>query len=526
MKPFDATGAFCAAHNRDSLRRAAVRGAGVTVFSQSAGFAIQMIATIVLARLLTPSDFGLVAIVTTFSLLLMNFGLNGFTEAVVQRETIDHSLASNVFWINMAVGLVLTLAFAAAGELMGRVYGDNRVAPVAMAMSATILLGALSGQHLALLKRSLSFSALSANDVLARTVAVTVSIVLGWAGWGYWALVAGAIALPLTSGIGAWVRCRWIPSAPRKGVGTRAMVRFAMNTYGHFAANYCTRNLDNILVGWFFGPHSLGLYKKAYDLCVLPVGQLSEPLHAVAVPTLSRLSGDPERHIRYILRVLSTIALIGMGLSGALTLVGRDLILVLLGPQWAESGRIFSFFAPGIGAMLLYLTYGWIHLSLGRAERLFRWGIVEFVVTALLFLLGLAWGPEGIAAAWVVSFWILTIPALWYAGRPAGLRIAPVVGIVWRSALASAFAAGTTAVMIPLVPSLAIASSLAGLAVRISETCLLFGGLYLTAVIVLHRGRAPLSQFAALFRELLPGRFSGSSSRVAVAVETSPTAAT
>ena len=165
-----------------------------------------------------------------------------------------------------------------------------------------------------------------------------------------------------------------------------------MNTYGHFAANYCTRNLDNFLVGWFFGPQSLGFYKKAYDLCVLPVAQLSDPLNSVAMPVLSRLAADPERYRRYALRALSTLAFVGMGLGAGLALAGKDLILVVLGPRWEESGKIFTFFAPGIGAMLIYFAYSWIHLSLGRPDRLLRWGLVEFTVIGLLFVLVAAVG--------------------------------------------------------------------------------------------------------------------------------------
>src|SRR4030081_2497308 len=105
------------------VRRLAVRGAGVTVLSQSLGFAVQMIATIVLARLLTPADFGLVAMVTTFSLLLLNCGLNGFTEAIIQRDTIDHHLLTNLFWINAGAGILLTIAFAVSGPLIARFYG-------------------------------------------------------------------------------------------------------------------------------------------------------------------------------------------------------------------------------------------------------------------------------------------------------------------------------------------------------------------------------------------------------------------
>ena len=509
MKPFDANGAFRGAVDGDGLRRLAVRGAGVTVLAQSLGFAIQMIATVVLARLLTPADFGLVTMVTTFSLLLMNFGLNGFTEAVLQREEIDHALASNLFWINVGLGFLLTIGFAAAGPLLARFYGDLRVAAVAVAMSVTIFFTCLSVQHLALLKRAMRFSDVSANDILARTVSVALSIFLARAGWGYWALVAGAVAIPLATSAGAWALCRWVPGLPRRGVGTGPMVRFAINTYGRFTANYLTRNLDNLLVGWRFGPQPLGFYKKAYDLFVLPANQLSAPLTTVAVSTLSRLTGDSIQYRRYYLSALSLMAFVGMGLGADLTLVGKDLILLLLGPQWEESGRIFTFFGPGIGIMLLYYTHGWIHLSIGRADRWFRWGIVEFTVTGLLFLLGLRWGPVGIAVAWATSFWILTIPALWYAGRPARLGIASVIAAVWKYPLASALAGCTSAVIIQGIPPFVAASGAVGAVARIVMISLLFGVLYLGAVILLHRGCAPLYHVAGLLQEMIPwGRFS------------------
>jgi len=516
VKPFDANGAFRGVVDGDGLRRLAIRGAGVTVLAQSLGFAIQMIATVVLARLLTPADFGLVIMVTTFSLLLMNFGLNGFTEAVLQREEIDHALASNLFWINVGLGLLLTIGFAAAGPLLARFYGDLRVAAVAVAMSVTIFFTCLSVQHLALLKRAMRFSVISANDIFARAVSVAVSILLAQMGWGYWALVAGAVALPLATSIGALTLCRWVPGLPRRGVGTVPMVRFAMNTYGRFTANYFTWNLDNLLVGWRFGPQPLGFYKKAYDLFVLPTNQLSAPLTTVAVATLSRLTGDSIQYRRYYFSALSLMAFVGMGLGADLTLVGKDLVLVLLGPQWEESGRIFTFFGPGIGIMLLYYTHGWIHLSIGRADRWLRWGVVELTVTGLLFLLGLPWGPVGIALAWVASFWILTIPALWYAGKPARLGIASVISAVWKYPLASALAGCTSAVIIQGIPPFVAASGAVGAVARIVMISLLFGALYLGAVILLHRGCAPLYLVARLLREMVPwGRLSTSSPAIA-----------
>src|SRR5438876_8702539 len=144
-KPFDVDGVFRIA--ADEVPRLALRGAGVTIFSSVLGLSIQVISTVTLARLLTPADFGLVAMVTTFSLLLMNFGLNGFTEAILQREKIDHFLASNLFWINIGLGALLTIAFAAAAPLLAWFYGEPRVTGVGIAIALTILFTSVSVQH-------------------------------------------------------------------------------------------------------------------------------------------------------------------------------------------------------------------------------------------------------------------------------------------------------------------------------------------------------------------------------------------
>jgi len=506
MRPFDADGRFRPAAAGHVLKRLAVRSAGVTVASQMLLFGIQMIATIVLARLLRPSDFGLLTIATTFSLLLMNCGLNGFTEAVIQKETIDMRLATNVFWLNAALGLLLAMAFAASGPALARLYGEPRLAPVVVAMSSTIFLTSLSVQHLALLKRAMRFSVVASTDIAGRIASVLVSIALASAGWGYWALVAGTIACSLTTTLSAWVSCRWIPGLPARGSDTRSIVRFAINTYGRFAANYVTVNLDNLLVGWRFGPASLGIYKKAYDLFVLPTNQLSAPLTSVAVSALSRVAHDEEQFRRNFLNVFSTLAFIGMGLGGCLTLIGDDSVLLLLGPQWKESGRLFTFFGPGIRMMLLYGTHGWIHLSVGRPDRWLRWGIVELSVTGLLFIAGLSFGPAGIAAAWVASFWILTFPALWYAGQPVHLGVVALIGAVWRYIVASASAAAASILAMQAIGISAVTETPIAALSRIVEVSSLFLATYLLAVVLLHGGLTPLSRVARLLKDILPGR--------------------
>jgi PST family polysaccharide transporter len=506
MTPFDASGAFRPIAEGNELRRLAVRGAAATVSAQALMLAVQVVSTVVLARLLTPGDFGVVAMVTTFSMLLMSFGTSGFSEAVIQPEEMNRSLASNLFWITFAIGLILTIGFAAAGSLLARFYRNPLVTHVAVGMSVAIFTAAAPVMHLALLKRAMRFAAVSANEVVARAANTAVAILLALRGWGYWALVTGIVAQGLSTTIGAWWLCRWIPSLPRRGVGTRAVLRFAANVYGRFSANYFARNFDNLLVGWQFNAAALGFYKKAYDLFALSANQLTAPLSNVALAALSRLNQDPVRFRRYLANTLGIVAFVGMAAGADLTLVGKDVVRLVLGPKWSESGRLFELFGPGIGIMLIYSTVGWIHLSIGKPGRWLRWTLVESAATALLFVLALPWGPAGIAVAWSVSFWTLSIPAFWYAGRPIRLGVSSLIAVVWKYATASLLAGLATAAIIRGTPFWGTppgANAALGAIIIISA---LFVTLYLGTVILLHWGLAPLRQLARLLRELAPSQ--------------------
>jgi O-antigen/teichoic acid export membrane protein len=506
LKPFDSNGDFHPIATGQGMRRTAIRGVGITIFASGASFVVQIGATVILARLLTPTDFGIVTMVTTFSLLFCSFGLNGFTELILQREKVTDSLASNLFWANVGISVFLTISFVAIGPLLSRFYHNSLVAGVATGMSLTILIGSLGWIHLALLSRAMKFRAVSIINIVARFLSVICSIVLAVLGWGYWALVAGQVAVSLATVIGAWWMCRWMPRFPRRAQDTGSSIRFAINVYSHYAFNYVTRNTDNLLVGWRFSAQTLGFYKKAYDLFVLPESQLIAPISSVVVTTLSRLTGDRAQYQRYLLSGISVLAFVGMGIGIDITLVGKDVIRFLLGPGWDESGRIFSLFGPGIGVMLLYGTHGWIHLSTGRPDRWFRWGLIEFLCTVALFVMALPWGPAGIALAWTISYLILLLPAFWYAGNPIELRLASVVGAVWKPFFASAVAGVSAVVVLHILPVVVGFSGALAAFVKLVGDSLLFFALYIVAIISLYGGMGPISQTFNLVREVMPDR--------------------
>ena len=509
MRPFDANGAFHPILGGDGLRRAAVRGAGVMIFAEGASFVAQVGATLVLARLLTPNDFGVVTMVTTFSLLFYSVGLNGFTELILQCDDLHEALASNLFWINIGIGALLTVGFAALGHLLSLFYNDPTVRHVTEGMSLTIIAGSFSVIHLALLKRAMRFTSVSANRVFARVFSFVLAIALAAMGWGYWALVAGYISQEVMISIGAWYLCRWAPRLPHRTQGTGSAVKFAANVFLHFGFSYSSGNIDNLLVGWRFGASALGFYKKAFDIFYLPANQLLSPMSSVAIATLSRFNRDREQYQRYFLLGVSVLAFLGMGIGADLTLVGRDLIRVLLGPNWTETGRIFAFFGPGIGVMLLCNTHGWIHLSIGRPDRWFRWGVIEFFCTVGLFVIGLHWGPEGVALAWTTSYFILMLPAFWYAGAPVNFGVGPILAVIWKFFVASILAGGSVIWIVHNLGGITDAPGVFGAIARLVSMSLLFFALYIAAVIALHRGFEPIRQATRLIQNIRPQRSTG-----------------
>jgi O-antigen/teichoic acid export membrane protein len=504
MKPFQSDGAFYPITTGKGLRRAAVRGAGTALAGQASSFVIGLGSVAVLARLLTPADFGIVTMVTTASLLFRSFGQNGFTELVVQHEDLTHSLAGNLFCVELGIGMLLTVLFAGSGPLLARFYHNAAVAHVAEAMSLTIGFGCVGWIHLGLLQRAMQFRTTAIINFIGQLVLVIVSIVSAVAGYHYWALVWGSIAQSVTVAAGAWLACRWIPSWPHGTAGTGKGVRFALNVYSHFAFSYLTRNVDNVLVGWKYGGRALGFYKRAYDLFVLPEQQLLSPMAAVVLSTLSRVNQDRGQFQRYFLRVISVLAFLGMGVGADFALVGKDIIRFLLGPGWEEAGHIFALFGPGIGVMLLYDTHGWIHLSIGRPERWIQWALVEFTCTASLFLLMLHWGPSGIAVAWTCSYFLLMIPGFWFAGKPIGLSVGAIVAVIWRFFFASVLAGAATALIVSVMPSFVMFDSAAAALARMTSVSLMFSGLYIGCIIVLHGGLKPVSETLGLLRDFLP----------------------
>lgn len=486
------------------LKRLAIRGTGAAVFAQTFNHGIQIVGTIILARILTPGDFGLVTMVIVISLLLANFGGNGFTEAIIQEERINHSQISTLFWINTGISTALTLLFIALAPVLASIYKDQRIVMITVIFGISIIITGLATQHLALLKRRMQFYRTSANSIVAILISFIVSIAMALLGFGYWSLIARHFCYTVSITIGAWLLCSWRPGLPKKFKQVKTLVKFALNVYGNFCINYLSRNIDKVLIGKFHGSIQLGQYDRAYHLSSMLHNQLTVPIANVAVATLSRLRNDPEKCLQYFVKVLSIIAFIGMPLSAIFTLIGQDLILLILGNQWTLAGHIFIAFGPMIGIMLLYGTHTWLHYSMGRADRLFKWSIVGTMVTVVFFFIGIPFGALGVAVACSASYYVLIIPGLLYAGQPIQLKLSHILSAVWKC-FTAAFLSGLLCFYIYSSTLISEVFLELNIIIRLLATSFFCMSLYLIMIIILYQSFSPILQFIIVLRDMVPG---------------------
>ena len=407
------------------LKGRSVRGGAVTIAAEATRFFLRMGSVAVLARLLTPQDYGLIAMVTAVTGFVMMFKDMGLSMATVQRAKVNHAQISTLFWFNVLLSLGLMLVTAALAPAIAWFYGESRLVWITLALAGAFIFGGLTFQHQALLRRQMRFGSLGFIQIMSMLAGIITAIIASFYGAGYWALVLMELTMAMTIVIGVWIACPWRPGLPIRRSGVRSMLAFGGNLTGFNFLNYFARNADNVLIGKFCGSGPLGLYSKAYGLLMLPIQQIRGPISSVATPALSRLQGDPERYRRYYYRAVNLVAYITMPLVAVMAALSGQIIRIVLGQQWTGAANIFkvlafaAIFQPVIG------TTGWVYISLGQTKRMMHYGLISAPTFIASFIVGLPWGALGVATSYTFcSVIVLTIPTLFLAFRYSPVNIA------------------------------------------------------------------------------------------------------
>lgn len=478
----------------------AARGGAVTMVSQGLRFGLLLLTTAVLGRLLTPKDYGLVgmvAIVMGFVALFKDLGL---AAATIQREELSQREVSTLFWLNLGFSLGVALLTAAVAPLVAWFFGEPRLTAITMTYAVGFIFGGFAIQHEALLRRRMRFAALAGANLAALIVNAAVTVALAWLGFGYWALVCGQLALGLAYAVCLWSVCGWRPGRPGRLSEVRALLAFGRDLTGFTIVNYFSRNLDNLLIGRVWGAVPLGFYAKAYQLLLLPLDQVNEPVTAVAVPALSRLGDDPERYRRAYLRLLEKVAMATMPLMAFMIASSDWIVRVVLGPQWSATARIFMLL--GISGLFQPVanTTGWLLISQGRGRHLAQWGLIGGFISVAAIVAGLPWGPAGVALSYSLARVLVFDPLLyWWVGREG-----PVHALDFYRAIvpAAAAAACVLAALFGLRQWALFTSPLAQLA----AAALVAGVVAPTVLLAIPAGRRALRDAGQVLLILKPGR--------------------
>jgi O-antigen/teichoic acid export membrane protein len=412
-------------HLQKDLAGRSTRGGAVTLSAQVVKFVVSTAATILLARLLVPQDYGLIGMVAILTSFLGMFQYMGLSTATIKWSELDHRQVSTLFWLNMGLSAAIMLVALAGAPLLAWFYKEPRLVGITAGYAVTIFLTGLTIQHEAILMRQMRFTAVAIIEITAMTVGLCAAIVAAWYGAGYWALVLNQMVLAVVAIIGLWTACKWRPGLPGRSKDIRSLISYGGNLTGFNVMNYLSHNLDNALIGKFWGAYQLGVYSRAYQLLLMPMAQINSPLVSVAVPALSRLADSPERYRNAYLRVLEKIAMVTM--PGVIFMIATSdwLVLFLLGPQWRDTGRIFMLL--GVAAMIQPVTRTvlWLFTTQGRAREMFKWGFISSGVGVISIVAGLPWGATGVAAAYAATDLCVTTPLLfWYVGRRGPVRSA------------------------------------------------------------------------------------------------------
>jgi O-antigen/teichoic acid export membrane protein len=428
------------------LRGLILRGFGWKAASQVLGQAIALVATLTLAHLLSPHDYGLAAMALVLGSLGAMLSDLGLGTALIQRPTLTEEQRSTAFWATVGIGLALTLGTAAAAGLIARAYHEPAVEPLIAVFSLNFVLSALGSTQGALLIRDLRFRALELRTLVASVVAVVAAIVAAVLGAGAWALIVQGLVMTGVSTVLLWASSPWRPRLLWSRRSFAEMRGLSGAVFGTNVLFYLNRNVDNVLISRFLGPAALGLYSLAYNAMLIPLLRLVSPIGQVLFPAFSRM--EDERAVGALwLRVTRVTAAITVPAFVGLAVVAPDLVDVLLGPKWDGTVRILQVLAwVGILQAVAWETQG-VLTALGRARTIVRYATVSAALTITAFAIGVTQGLVAVAVAYAIVTTVLTPFYLRLGIRATGLRAADFV----RSLAPIAGAAATMGVALVLL---------------------------------------------------------------------------
>lgn len=388
-----------------SIKKSIGTGILYTALAKYSNIVVSIIVTAVLARLLTPPEYGIVAIVMvfiTFFTYLADFGIG---PALIQNKDLDKEDVESIFSVSIIIAMALSALFYLCAGLISRFYNNPELLNIARWLSLSVLIFTMNVVPSALNKKELKFKQLGIISVIVQVVSGILAVVLALLGFSYYALIFRAIVSGLFLFIGSYYLNPVRLSFHIRWSAILKIWRFSTYQFLFNFINYFARNTDNLLIGKFFGSAMLGYYDKAFSLMLMPVQNLTHVITPVLHPVLSDYQDHKDKIYHSFITLTRILTTIGLPLSVMLYFAGEEVIYLFYGSQWTQSVPVFQILAIIIGLEILLSSTGSFFQSANRADLLFLSGVItsSLIVLGVLYGIFIAGSLIGVAIGIVVA---------------------------------------------------------------------------------------------------------------------------
>ena len=382
---------------------------------------------VILARLLSPEEYGLVAmvmIIIVYANLLVNFG---FSVVLVQRKDVDNDQFSTVFWINSILGIVLCLFFAAVAPNIAQFYDRKIIVTLVYFLAPILVINSLGICHRVKLERALNFKPIAIAEISSVVLSTSIAIIMALNGYGVWSLVAQALIKSVVNSVILWFSSGWMPKwimtlSSLKGMWNLTSVVMTNNLAEGFAGS-----MDRVIIGKVEGSQDLGAYEKAKQLMLMPTQLISGVISRVLLPSLSKLQEQPTKFAKAYKQIFGAVALVVFPMIFGLNFIAEDMILLLFGDQWKSMVQLFEIICwAGLFTVLNVMADN-IIIASGNTKGLLKITLIEKPFLVALFFIGILWGANGVAWSYVVGAIVIFVYKTFVATQPLVLRLIDMI---------------------------------------------------------------------------------------------------
>ncbi|MBB5392874.1 MULTISPECIES: MOP flippase family protein [unclassified Herbaspirillum] len=413
----------------------AISNARWVSLSQGTRILTQVIGMTVLARLLQPHAYGLMAMAAIVTNLAYLFKDMGTSAAVIQAKEISRETASTIHWANLGLGVLICILILLAAPVMATVFREPGLADVLYMLAWVFPIVSFSVVHQALLERESKFAVVAKAEALAALIGLAVALGLAWQGAGVFSLVLQMIVSTVVSTAIILWNSEFKALRHWRREEFKSIAGFSGNLSLFNVVLYLSRNADSMIVGRLLGAQVLGAYSIAYRVMLFPVQNMSYVVSRALYPVMSRQQDNQGELARLYLKSVSFIAFLTAPLMGGLFALREPFVDVVLGPKWSAAAVVIAWLAPVGFIQSVISTTGAIFMTSNRTDLLLRIGVLSTVVQIAAFFVGAHWGVEGVAIAYLAASVVNAWPALHYSGRLIGVGFGDLLRVLYRSLL-------------------------------------------------------------------------------------------